>query len=313
MKYEAFVDDITGRLAARLGTSYRVERTRMTRNNGVRRDALTIIKKKEQLSPVIYPEEWYGMLLAGRTSEDICKEITRSILCAGKAPRVDPGFLTDWNAARERVVCRLVGAERNRERLSEVVHRRILDMAIVYYYMLETEESMQAGVIIKNHILSGWGLTIEQLDQIARINTRRLYPPVFASLRKVMSDLLDTTADGFHGNDQAGPDLTQDLLREREDSPDPIYVLTNSSRMNGAYWICDEKVLEDIRIRIGDRYLILPSSIHECMVVPAGVKIEPADSARMVREINRDCVDPEEVLTDSVYRYESGRGLVMAV
>ena len=98
-------------------------------------------------------------------------------------------------------------------------------------------------------------------------------------------------------------------------SPDsgPIYVLTNSSRMNGACWICDEKVQEDIRTRVGDRYLILPSSIHECMIVPDGMGIEPEQTAQMVREINRDCVDPEEVLTDSVYRYESGRGLVMAV
>lgn len=294
MKYESFVDDLTGRLAAQLGTSYRVERTCITRNNGICRDALTVIKEKDRMSPVIYPEEWYKMHLAGRTAEDVSTELIRSILCAEKAPRPDPGFLTDWNAVRERVVCRVIGADRNRERLLEVVHKRILDMAVVYYYMFETEESMQAGVIIKNDFLSGWGLTKEQLDQIARINTRRLYPPVFMSLHQIMTEMLHMTAD-------ASPDSG------------PIYVLTNSSRMNGACWICDEKVQEDIRTRVGDRYLILPSSIHECMIVPDGMGIEPEQTAQMVREINRDCVDPEEVLTDSVYRYESGRGLVMAV
>ena len=56
--------------------------------------------------------------------------------------------------------------------------------------------------------------------------------------------------------------------------------------------------------KLGDDYYVLPSSIHECMILPAGLRPDPKELQDMVREINLTQVEPEEILADSVYRYE---------
>ena len=70
----------------------------------------------------------------------------------------------------------------------------------------------------------------------------------------------------------------------------------------------DAEVLRRVADQLKDDFYVIPSSIHECMVLPAGSHLKTESISRIVRRINRTKVAPEEVLADSVYRYDRARG-----
>lgn len=82
----------------------------------------------------------------------------------------------------------------------------------------------------------------------------------------------------------------------------PIYVISNKSNFRGASAIADRKAIKRLADNIGvHEFFILPSSIHECILVP---KTEDSDISmyeKMVSEVNQTVVSPEDKLTDRVY------------
>jgi hypothetical protein len=80
-------------------------------------------------------------------------------------------------------------------------------------------------------------------------------------------------------------------------------VLSNESKVHGAVAICDTEMLSEIADRYNADLAILPSSIHECIVMPVDVKTNFANLSAMVREVNTTEVSPEEQLSDHAYRF----------
>ena len=89
---------------------------------------------------------------------------------------------------------------------------------------------------------------------------------------------------------------------EWEPDGDVMTVLTTKEMFNGAGVLFCDKVLEKIHKKAGDFYII-PSSIHEVLIVPAPLA-QKAALIYMLRTVNRDEVEPEEQLGDMVYLYD---------
>ena len=90
-----------------------------------------------------------------------------------------------------------------------------------------------------------------------------------------------------------------------------MYVLSNSIKVNGASAVLDAKMMEDIAEKVGDFY-ILPSSIHELLVVPVKSGMDVESLENMVCEVNATQVQLEERLSDHVYTYSLEEGLKIA-
>ena len=82
-----------------------------------------------------------------------------------------------------------------------------------------------------------------------------------------------------------------------------MYVLTNTEKSFGASAVLFPAVLKAVREHLQSDYYVLPSSIHECIIIPADENLNPAALHEMVKEINEEHVAPEELLGDSVYFY----------
>ena len=83
----------------------------------------------------------------------------------------------------------------------------------------------------------------------------------------------------------------------------PMTILTTRGAANGAGVIFCDSVLQKIREKIGNFY-ILPSSIHEVLIVPVSGGIELDYLEEMVRTINATEVSPEDRLSDQVYLFD---------
>lgn len=88
-------------------------------------------------------------------------------------------------------------------------------------------------------------------------------------------------------------------------------VLSNTKRLHGAVCMLYPGVLKEMADRMGGDFFILPSSVHETILLPdAGEGLNGA-LRQMIREVNSTKVAPEEVLSDTLYRYDRAMGRVM--
>ena len=83
----------------------------------------------------------------------------------------------------------------------------------------------------------------------------------------------------------------------------PMYILTNKERRYGAGTIFYPGIMEQAQKLLGDNFYILPSSIHECILIPEEGNYDQDRLSEMVAEINEQHVDAREVLSDQAYYY----------
>lgn len=83
------------------------------------------------------------------------------------------------------------------------------------------------------------------------------------------------------------------------------YVVTNRAKYRGASAILDKAVLKAFGKKHKIKKLaVLPSSIHEMLILPYNESINMDDLSFMVADVNATQVEPEERLTDRAYLIE---------
>ena len=99
-------------------------------------------------------------------------------------------------------------------------------------------------------------------------------------------------------------------FRNGEEPEGFVFVLTNKQARFGANAMFYPGILERIRILLDEDFYILPSSVHEVLVVRKSFIDDPSALKRMLEDGNRDMCTPEEVLSNKPLFYCSETGLV---
>ena len=81
-------------------------------------------------------------------------------------------------------------------------------------------------------------------------------------------------------------------------------VLSSRQKVNGAAAILNDDTRQEIADKVGDFY-VLPSSVHETLIIQKDAGMELRDLEQMVQEVNQTQVAPEERLSDHVYEYDA--------
>lgn len=293
-----FAENVRERLQRRYGERYRVEVKDTLKNNGLRLTGLCISETSGQymdIAPVIYLDGYYAH---GLNAESTCRAVMELRgQCAG-CGCFDTSAITDFGKARERICCRLVNADANRELLATLPHRPYLDMAVVYYMEMGTGTETTATANVTDSIMRAWGVDEETLYGLASRNTPEL---LGFRLTPIMDKL-----KGLTGTD------TEALERVGGNGPE-MYVASNRSGHFGACVMLRKEVLEWFAGRTGRSFYILPSSIHETIFLPVRGGEDTEALGQMVREINAKELEPEEILSDHVYYYSTETGDVSIV
>lgn len=285
MEYQEFLEQVTRRIQAQVKEGTQVWVFPVRRNNGVLFDSLSILDQDAKLSPAIYLNSYYREYQSGIPLEQITREIMERYRKGTAWGQPDLSSFLQPEQAKKRIVCRLINYEKNKELLPRIPHQRFLDLAIVYYYLLEWREPGSATILVSNDHLRMWDMEVKTLDEAAKNNTREQFYWYFASMEELLEAVMGQETD------------------HREEHL-PLYVLTNQEKKFGAVWMTEPQVLEEIGNALQRDFYILPSSVHECMIVPEDDCTEARALREMVREINREHVAPEEILSDSIYRYD---------
>lgn len=288
MTMEIFCNTIKTNIQARLGSDFCISLKPILKNNDTRLTGLIIMEEGCSISPTIYLDFYYQEYMGGRTS---LKEIEHGILERYRSSRLPNGRfdfsrITEWERAKPMIACKLVNYNDNQELLATVPHERFLDLAVVCYYLVDADSS--AAILIHDRFLGLWGRTQEEVIQAAKENTPRLLTENIQGIMDIIAEL--TGIPGICG---------LDVETDRN-----MYVLTNQNRTNGSICILYPNLLKDFADKIQDDLYIIPSSVHEVLLVPAGkTTVGSAELSKMVQDVNRTQVERDETLSDHVYYY----------
>ena len=99
------------------------------------------------------------------------------------------GDLTSFDKVKDRIVCRLVNPKRCKPAIDQLVHKSFLDMTMTFRIIVSFEEAEESTLIsmpISNMLFSEWGITVDQLYEIAAKNTVRIFGAETLSMTDIL-------------------------------------------------------------------------------------------------------------------------------
>lgn len=306
MVYEEFLTTIKDELHARLGDSHNVFIQKVQKNNGTQLDGLCVSKQQDRIAPTLYLNSYYEQLKAGASMNQILEELLNIFSDSSTIPHVNPEILSDFSHLKTRVAYKLIHTDSNRELLRSLPSIPYLDLSMVFYLFLEENEYGHMTALIHNSHMASWGTTTEELYHLAAKNTSLLMPGNI----KDMEDVMKEVAKAQLGEEYL--DAFIDDLLIPDDAP-PLYILSNDSGLNGACAILYENLLKNFADSLEQDLIILPSSIHEVLLIPYTEDISIPELFDMVRHINLTEVPVEDRLSDQIYFFDRGKNLTTLI
>lgn len=295
MKYEEFIEYVRVHLSSYFEPDTTIIIHRVLKNNSTELDGISVLKKNQNISPTLYLNDYYEEYLFGTPLEQLLDELYHNFLHPYTGFQFSISDFKKFGFIKEKIVYRLVHYDSNKALLSDVPHQKFLDLAIVYYVMLHSDEKGNACIMIRNEHMQMWDVSMETIHQHAAKNTPRLLSARIQPMEEMIQSFL------FPSEPKSS------LLFHRYDDgykPVPMYVMTNSSYLNGAAVLLYENVLSSFADSLQENLYILPSSIHEVILIPANGSFSKASLELMVNEVNQKEVSPMERLSNHVYFYD---------
>lgn len=268
------------------------------KNNGVQLDALNIKRTGCNIAPVVYLSGYYNDYNKGRSIENIVEGIVS--LCereSGISEEIINDF-TDYEKMKDYTRMKLVNKDNNSELLNNVPYVEFLDLAIIFILDIPLlHREIEGTVTISNKHMEIWGIDKEELFDNAKRNSLEKSPAIIKSMNEVIRDM--------YINGIAGEIADDDEIYAMLDSSESyLYVFTNETKHNGAITMTYENVIRDFANEKESNVYILPSSIHELILVPAEGVMSTSELRDMVQSVNQSELDEVEVLSDNVYYYD---------
>jgi len=304
MIYEDFITFLTNGLQLALGPDMQIRRMQVPKNNGHFPDALCLLRPGEQASPAIYLKEYWERCQAGTSTEQILKEILQFYQDQCGHPGYDLSCFDSFEAVKPFLTCKLIHGGQNEALLPLLPHQRILDLAVVFCILFQAPALPAASALIRYEHLEAWGISVNELQETAFQNVVSLLPPVITPIDELIGQILHEEMAQFGAEDSTVQDL---LFRDvhRDFSRTPMFVLTNTQKYLGAACLLYPGLLREVSRQCGSSFYILPSSIHELILVPKQTGISSIQLAEMVSDINQSSVDPTERLSNEIYLYQA--------
>ena len=244
-------------------------------------------KDGSKASPTLYLDQAYDLFRHGASLERLMGDVTRAYLESidrGLDP-AEPDL--SFDNIRDKLSLRLVETKRNREYLLDKPYLDVGNgLALICDLQLSRNMSECWRTVVNNGIA-------------VKIN-----PPE-------MKDLQDVVFGDKDGrNLLSGTDAP---LKDNAGSLEPIYLISSRSRQFGAAAFFYPGVKEQAADILGEGYTVLPSSLHEVLLVPDSSRIPVRDLHNMVKETNRSQVEPKDILSDNIYHFDNFQGKLSTI
>ncbi len=292
MNFNEFVQQVVKHFENLLGEEYSVRIHDVEKNNGILLRGIMLKKEGQKVTPNIYLNGFYEQYIEENSLEQVMETIWQTYQDALMNFDMEAfDFNLSWEQQKEKIVYRVVNYKENRKKLSLMPHIRFLDLAVTFHCLVQKKQDSVSMLPVTNQIMDYWEVDTTSIMRYAIKNTPEQFPFVVYALEDVIKQL--------SGENQ--PDEMYSY-NEKEAS---MFVITNQQGMNGASVILYQKEFQKLVNDLGGKVYILPSSIHEMIVIPYDEDLEEDKLIELVNEVNKEQVPYEEILSNTVYLYDS--------
>jgi len=273
----------------------------VVKNNDVQLTGLMIRLEENNIAPFIYLDRYYEQYQNGMELPDIMKDIAELRVSSEQSVKLDISRITDFNQVKDNIICKLINGDMNEEYLADKPYTQIEDMAVIYVIDLGSGAEGHMSSPITYDLMKRYGVDTQMLHEIAIHNLAKS-EIVFKSMKDALMEIM--LPDGVPEEDP----LAEILSAEDEI---PMYVLSNAEKLNGAASVLDKDTMETISEMLGGDFVVIPSSIHEVIILPMDDNVDKDELEGIIREVNTGQVAPEERLSYHAYQYDSGKHALM--
>lgn len=297
MNRSTFNETMKSLVEKKLGEHYIVELQPVTKVN-VTLNALVVRKKSNPVGVNIYLDSLYEEyrttgedvnFLSDKLLEHYHSEIVEASLSAS-----DLNVLKDKRSVYHKIFYKVINRDRNEELLKKVPHIQFVensDLVLIFCILVDECKDMSATVTITNHLMEHFNFSTSELIVVAQENTPKLFPASFRSMSQVLADLMPFSPSPMKFDDF-------------------MWVLSNTNNYNGASALYYEHMLEDIAHRLNGNFFVLPSSLHEVIIVKDASDVDSSFLYEMVRETNQTSVGEEDFLSDTIFYYDTANHIL---
>ena len=254
---------------------------------------ITVSFHGSNITPCYYIDEQYNQWLNGMPVTAAASDLAEVIRKTNDIPcNIDVNFIRNFESARDHIFPRLIDTRpgRNSDYVADRVCNPVPGTSISVLYDVEISRDSHgtttASTPVTNSLAELWNISLEELHEIAVRNAVAQRPLYFSDLYGVLNDM--------------GPESFPYL----EEEP-MLYVLTNRDKMQGASAILYPEAAKMLQTRFPNGVWLLPSSIHEWIVVSKEISDDTASLKSMVTTINAVEVLPADQLSDNVYTLDA--------
>lgn len=286
MEIKEFTEKVRGAIERELGEGYRVELREVTKNNGTLLQGLLIIKEEGNLVPTIYLDSFYSEYQNGRSLSGIVQVILDIYRRETPHRNFDMDFFRSYELVKDRICYRLINRQKNERLLEDVPYVEFLDLAVCFYYAYHDDAIGDGTILIHNSHIDMWKVTTRDLLRCAAENTPRLYPVYLEAMEEVLKNMLDCNEEGMTPGDNF------------------LSVLTNQRKTDGAVCMIYPDVLHQHALQKGKNFYIIPSSVHEVLLLDDNGEESVEEIKSMIRDVNKNHLEESEILSYRLYYYD---------
>ncbi len=288
MTKEQFIEEVSSRLSELMGDwKLHIEREVITKNNNIPKYGIIVKNFSRSVAPMIYMDSYYQDYLRSKVSiEDVSVQIAESLQNLRDNPDKYQNFSLSWEECRDKVIFRLISAEKNKLLLEGIPSFPFLDLAVTFGVVVRHTSRGLETLSVTGELMDKWNINKAELYRCAELNTPRLLP---AKTQSMIRMIVEYTGIDFCSE---------------EDDEFPMLIASNTAGVYGAAVMLYPDEIRNLAERVNANLYVLPSSIHELVIIPAKKELSIDDLSHMVSQINQDHVCPEEVLSDRAYFYD---------
>lgn len=282
MSYREYKESLKYRIQEQLGETAEVYFSEVAKNN-VKKEAIVIDTVGEAFALQIHLDSFYREY---EEKQDMTQNVDSILLLYRKRKEVPSDWdFAHWEKIKQNVRIRLVRLAGNEEYLKGKIYKQVLDMAMIFTVVLEGGKEGEAYMAVTREHLKMWHVSIEEV-----------YLTAIENLRKeefVIEDMYSLLP----------PEIADELGKS------PLFVFSARNRMYGARAMLRKDMLKAFAEEQESSLFILPSSVHEVLLLRDEKGIEAEWLKGMVCTINVDAnvISKEDVLSDSIYYYDRER------
>jgi len=232
-----------------------------------------VVSDGTNIAPTFYIDDMYDRQVPANEAAGLIMEQIEN----EERPQFDVSAISSWDSVKGMLRIRLYNKKTNAPIKRSARSYGFGDLIMVPYIKFNDNASTK----VTEALAEKWGKSAKTIIDTALRNTKEKELFQIEEMAAIMAELMGVPVE---------------MLRE---AAPPIYVVTNETRTNGAIGII---ILADkLKEMYPNGYYILPSSVHEAIIIDSSFCDDPAMLTTMVQDVNGSCLRPEEVLGDKAY------------